>query len=174
MSLDPALTLHLDQERPGDGLAIEALHEAAFGPGRYAKTAYRLREGLAPVPGLSYVVRDGGGMLLGSVRYTAVTVGGTPALFLGPLAVIPARQRNGIGLRLIGESLETARRQGHALVLLVGDEAYYSKVGFTCVEKGRVTLPGPVDPARLLFLELKNGAMAGVSGMVKGGVPRIT
>jgi predicted N-acetyltransferase YhbS len=166
MSTQPASQLHLDQERPGDGLAIEALHEVAFGPGRYAKTAYRLREGVPPMAGLSFVVRNEEGMLLGSVRYTAVNVGETPALMLGPLAVIPARQRNGIGLMLMGESLQAARRQGHALVLLVGDEAYYRKAGFARIPGGRVTLPGPVDPARLLFLELTEGAFDGVGGMV--------
>lgn len=166
MTAQSTSDLHLDQEHPGDGLAIEVLHETAFGPGRFAKTAYRLREGTAPVPGLSFVVRDGGGMLLGSVRYTAIRIGETPALILGPLAVVPARQGNGIGLMLMNESLAAAKGQGHALVILVGDEAYYRRAGFARVPSGRVILPGPVDPARLLYLELKEGAFEGVAGPV--------
>jgi len=166
MTSQLSATLHLDQERPGDGLAIETLHETAFGPGRYAKTAWRMRDGVDPVPGLSYVVRSAQGMLLGSVRYSAIRVGETPALMLGPLAVIPARQRNGIGLMLMAESLLAAREQRHALVLLVGDEAYYRKAGFAPVPDGRVSFPGPVDPARLLYLELSEGAMDGAGGAV--------
>lgn len=166
MSIQPATSLHLDHERPGDGLAIETLYETAFGPGRYAKTAWRLRDGVAPAPGLAFVMRDSQGAMLGSVRYTAIRVGTAPALMLGPLAVVPARQRNGIGLMLMAESLEAARRQGHGLVLLVGDEAYYRKAGFARTPEGRINLPGPVDPARLLYLELKMGALEGVSGMV--------
>ncbi len=175
MSSQSAPALHLDIERPGDGLAIEVLHETAFGPGRFAKTASRLREGVSPAAGLSFVVRDSKGMMLGSVRYTAIRVGDTPALMLGPLAVVPARQRNGIGLKLMAESLKAARQQGHTLVLLVGDEAYYRKASFLRVPEGQVTLPGPVNPARLLYLELKAGAFDGVSGAVTadGGTPKV-
>ncbi|MFP3943488.1 MAG: GNAT family N-acetyltransferase [Alphaproteobacteria bacterium] len=167
MSTQTVPALHLDHERPGDGLAIEALHEFAFGPGRYARTAWQMRDGVAPAPGLSFVMRDSGGMMLGSVRYTPVRVGAVHALMLGPLAVVPRRQRNGIGLKLMEASLEAARAHGHALVLLVGDEAYYRKAGFARVPGGRITLPGPVDPARLLYLELRAGAFDGVQGMVR-------
>lgn len=157
----------IESERDKDGPAIERLLDAAFGPGRFAKAAYRLREGVDPVEGLSFVARAPDGGLLGSVRYTAVTVGASPALMLGPLAVTPERQRNGIGLALIRDSLAAATALDHGLVLLVGDEAYYAKAGFARVPLGRMTMPGPVDYARLLYRELRRGALEGVAGAIR-------
>jgi predicted N-acetyltransferase YhbS len=67
---------------------------------------------------------------------------------------------------LMERALNEARDKGHRLVLLVGDEPYYSRVGFKQVPKGRVTMPGPVDAARVLVFELVDGAFEGVSGAV--------
>ena len=144
---------------------IEKLDERAFGPGRFTRTAYRLREGVTPVIGLSFVARVGT-FLVGSNIMTAIRAGGAPALLLGPLTVEPAFRSRGIGERLLQASLDAARAQGHKLVLLVGDEPYYKRVGFKRVPMGRLVMPGPVDPARLLICELQDGAFEGVHGHV--------
>jgi predicted N-acetyltransferase YhbS len=146
--------------------AIERLDERCFGPGRFTRTAYRLREGVAPAAGLSFVARVGS-LLVGANIMTPIRCGDAPALLLGPLTVEPAFRSRGIGEDLVRRSLEAARQAGHQLVLLVGDEPYYARMGFARTPPGRLILPGPVDPARLLVCELVEGAFAGVSGRVR-------
>jgi predicted N-acetyltransferase YhbS len=158
---DPALTIL--PETADDALAIERLNERAFGPGRFAKSAYRIRERLGHRMELSFTARIGT-LLVGSVRLTAIRIGETPALLLGPLTVEPPFRERGIGQALIMRALAEAKTHGHRLVLLVGDEPYYGKCGFRPVPKGQVTLPGPVDPARVLVCELVEGAFDGVAG----------
>ncbi|WP_454917507.1 GNAT family N-acetyltransferase [Xanthobacter sediminis] len=159
------LPLTIAIEIPDDDAAVDRLHERTFGPGRFARTAFRIREQVGHERALSFTARVGT-MLVGSLRLTKVKIGATPALLLGPLSVEPPFQSVGIGGRLMEVALEAARAAGHRLVVLVGDEPYYSKFGFRRVPQGRVTLPGPVDPARLLVAELSEGAFDGVSGMV--------
>lgn len=158
-----SLTLSILHEQPDDLAAIERLHDRAFGPGRYARSAYRLREGVPPVAGLSFVARAGT-LLVGSNRMSPIAIGGAPALMLGPLVVDPAFRSRGVGRALIAASVDAAAAAGHGLVMLVGDAPYYTRMGFSPVPEGRVTLPGPVDPARLLWLSLGEGAADGVSG----------
>lgn len=152
-------------ERPADGAAIEALAAAAFGPGRFAKTAYRLRERAVAVPELAFVSLAGG-EVVGSVRFSAILAGSVPALLLGPLVVHPGHKNRGHGLSLMATSLEAARAGGHRLAILVGDAPYYARAGFVPVPAGRLVMPGPVDPARLLALELAAGALGGARGPV--------
>lgn len=159
------LSLTILPETAADADAIERLHERTFGPGRYARSAYRIREGRGHDLALSFTARIGT-LMVGSVRLTPVRVGETPALLLGPLTVEPPFRERGIGAALIARSLDEAKAQGHKLVLLVGDESYYGKSGFRRIEKGRVKMPGPVDPARLLVAELATGAFDNVSGMI--------
>jgi predicted N-acetyltransferase YhbS len=159
------LTLDVTPLTPADLPQIEKLDERAFGPGRFTRTAYRLREGVGPVPALSFVARVGK-FLVGANIMTPITCGGAPALLLGPLTVEPAFRSRGIGERLIRQSLDAARAHGHRLVVLVGDEPYYSRFGFKRVPMGRILLPGPVDPARVLTCELVDGAFEGVKGPV--------
>jgi predicted N-acetyltransferase YhbS len=161
------LSLTIRTEIADDALAIERLHERTFGPGRYAKTAYRLREGGRDHSlELSFTARVGT-LLVGSVRLTPVRIGETKALLLGPLTVEPPFRDRGIGQVLIERSLAEAKAKGHRLVLLVGDEPYYGKSGFKRVARGQVTMPGPVDPARLLVCEMIEGAFEGVSGPIR-------
>ncbi|WP_448953583.1 GNAT family N-acetyltransferase [Labrys neptuniae] len=164
----PEITIDLTTETPDDGPVIDKLHERAFGPGRFARTAFRLREGVPPHPELSFVARIGS-MIVGSIRLTPIRIGETPALLLGPLTVEPAFRSRGIGLTLMQASLAQAAAIGHRLVILVGDEPYYSRVGFKRIASGRVALPGPVDPLRLLVKELAEGAFEGVAGTARGG-----
>jgi predicted N-acetyltransferase YhbS len=155
-------------ERPGDQPAIEKLYERTFGPGRFARSAYRLREKNAHRRELSFTARVGT-LLVGSVRLTPVRIGNTPALLLGPLTVEPPFRGHGIGSQLIKASLAAAEKARTRLVLLVGDEPYYGRMGFKKVARGRVTLPGPVDPDRVLVAELVAGAFEGVEGPVRPG-----
>lgn len=152
-------------EQAADAFAIEGLLDRSFGPGRFAKTAYRLREGTGPVAGLSFVARHGGA-LVGSVRYWPLAIAGSAGLLLGPLVVDPLLRGRGVGAGLMIVSLAAARRAGEEWVLLVGDEPYYARVGFRAAEPGRFTMPGPVDPRRLLLRELVPGALEGLMGPV--------
>ena len=157
--------LKLAPERAGDAARVDALVEDAFGPGRYAKTAERLRERNRLDAGCSFVAWCGP-ELVGAVRLWPVTVGGAPALFLGPIAVHARWRRRGLGALLVERACEAARAQGGRLVLLVGDRAFFEPLGFAPVEPGRADLPGPVDPARVLWRELAPGAACGVAGPV--------
>jgi predicted N-acetyltransferase YhbS len=160
------LALTILPETADDQLAIDRLHERTFGPGRYARSAYRVREGRAHVLDLSFTARIGS-LLVGSVRLTPICIGDTPALLLGPLTVEPPFRKRGVGSALIERALKHARTAGHPLVVLVGDEPFYRKAGFKRIPKGKVKVPGPVDPARLLVAELKSGSFEGVSGMIR-------
>ncbi len=153
-------------ETPDDAAAIERLHERTFGPGRFAKTAYRLREQAAHRLDVSFTARTGT-LLVGSVWLSPIRIGETKALLLGPLTVEPAFRERGVGQALIERALKEAKAKGHRLVILVGDEAYYGKSGFKRVPPGRASMPGPVDPARLLVAELGEGAFEGVSGPIR-------
>jgi predicted N-acetyltransferase YhbS len=154
---------------PEDSAEIKALHVRAFGPGRFARTAYRLREDTEELSPFCRVCRIDG-QLVAAVRFTPILIGGRDgALLLGPLAVDPAFANQGYGRGLVGGALEAARGAGIALVLLVGDEPYYARLGFRRVPRGQITLPGPVDPERLLIVELAPGALANYSGLVAKG-----
>ena len=160
------LSLTILPETADDALAIERLHERTFGPGRYARTAYRLREGRAHSLALSFTARIGS-LMVGSLRMSPICIADTRALLLGPLTVEPPFRSHGIGSALIARALEVARERGHRLVVLVGDEPFYGKAGFKQVPKGQVNMPGPVDPARLLVAELAPNAFDGVAGMIR-------
>jgi len=153
---------------PADLPAIVALHDRTFGPGCYARTAYRIREGMPPLSPfclVSYL----NGELVAAVRFTPVTIGGRPgALLLGPLAVSAPYAGQGYGKALVAHGVEAARAAGRTLVLLVGNESYYARFGFIRVPRGQITLPGPVDPDRLLAVETTPGALATARGLVAG------
>ena len=159
-----SLPLILRTEHPGDAEAIERLHARAFGPGRFARTAYRLREGATPLADLCFTALVGT-YLVGSVRLGPAEAQG-PLLVLGPLTVDPSFEGRGIGGTLMRASLDAARAAGHGLVVLVGDAPYYRRFGFSPVPPGRLIPPGPVDPARFLWCELVPGAAGTVSGNV--------
>lgn len=155
-------------EQPDDTDAVEALVDLAFGPGRFAKTAYRLREGVRPDARLSFVAQDGAGdALWGSVRFWPVVIGESLALLLGPLAVVPQLRGRGIGISLMQTGIRTAAALGYGAVVLVGDEPYYAKVGFARLTPGQIRFPGPVDPDRVLGLSLNGQSLTSLSGDVR-------
>ena len=160
------LSLTILTEKPEDAAAIERLHERTFGPGRYVRTSERIREKMAHRFDLSYTARIGT-LLVGSVRMTPVCIGETPALMLGPLTIEPPFRDRGIGMAMMERALKDAKAKGHKLVVLVGDEPYYKRVGFKRVPSGAIKMPGPADPTRILAAELTEGVLQGVSGVVR-------
>ncbi len=152
-------------ETPGDTPEIEALLDLCFAPGRTALSSYRLREGVAPVAELCLMMRNDYGVPVGAIRYWPVRVGDAPVLLLGPVAVHPTAQGEGLGALLMRESLERAARSGWQRVMLVGDLPYYARFGFARL--GGVEMPPPTNPDRVLGLELTPGAWQGVTGLVE-------
>lgn len=161
----PLDVLYLPEEPAYDD-AIESINAEAFGPGRFAKAAYRIREGGPHERGLSFVaVRNG--EAVASVRITRIAAGDGRSLLLGPLAVQPAHKNLGIGRKLVAIALKAAAEAGWGVVILVGDEPYYGPLGFTRVARGQISMPRPVDPNRLLAHEMKPGALARLSGEIR-------
>lgn len=158
----------LKPERPEDLHLIDVLIERAFGPGRFVKTAERLREGNTPRRDLS-LVAWAGGEAVGCVRMWPIHIGSSPAVLLGPFAVDDAWRSRGLGAQLIQAACAAAERADVGLVLLVGDESYFGKLGFEIVPAGRAVLPGPVDLRRVLWRALRPGALDGVAGAVRAG-----
>jgi predicted N-acetyltransferase YhbS len=154
----------IELERQGDAAAIERILDDAFGTERHRKTAQRLRDGQAPV--LSLVAREDD-RLIGTLRLWSVRIGRRyRALLLGPVAVDKGHRSCGVGAWLINTGLARAQAMGHRAVILVGDAPYYGRFGFSTAVTEGMTLPGPVDRARFLGLELEDGALAGVAGRV--------
>jgi len=156
--------IELKPEQPDDRWEVEALYDLCFAPGREALSSYRLRDGVAPVAGLSLVARDELGILAGAIRFWPVHVGNVDALLLGPVAVHPTHQGEGLGGSLIRDSLARAFASGWARVMLVGDAPYYSRFGFEKLDG--VLMPPPTNPDRVLGLALSEGAWEGVRGDV--------
>ena len=156
---------HFRPETPDDRWEVEALYDTCFAPGREALSSYRLRDDVPPVAGLSLVARDAGGILAGAIRYWPVHVGAYDALLLGPVAVHPTRQGEGLGRALIEQSVTLAAPLGWARVMLVGDAPYYGRFGFERLH--HVVMPPPTNPERVLGRALRAGAWDGVAGDVR-------
>ena len=155
-------------EQPADAPLVAGLIERAFGPGRYAKAAERLREGNSPILDISFVAWSDE-QLVGCVRMWPAHIGAKAAVFLGPFAVEPAFRSLGLGAALIREACAAAGRAGHDLIVLVGDEPYFAPLGFRKAPPGRIRMPGPVDPNRVLTLALTPGADEDLAGPVTAG-----
>jgi predicted N-acetyltransferase YhbS len=153
-------------EKPEHADAIERVLDLAFGPGRHAKTSERVRErGAVAEPGLSRVALNAAKEVVGVCRIWRVSAG-QPVYFLGPLAVDPAARQAGLGLSLTRDAVAACRAKGGNGIILVGSESFFKPLGFSVVPVGRVRLPGPVDPARLLWLELRGGGLNNVRGEI--------
>ena len=159
------------QERRSDVAAREGLLDAAFGPGRSAKTSERLREGRKSARGLAFVARRGS-HLVGTLRLWPIVTGtGHACLLLGPLAVAEEARCLGIGAALMRQALQRAHRLGHRAVILVGDAAYYDRFGFLAAKTGALRMPGPYQRDRLLACELMPGALLGAGGLIAAAGP---
>ena len=156
------MDVQLEAETEADWWEVEALFDLCFAPGREALSSYRLRHDTPPVADLCLVARDADGILGGAIRYWPVQIDGAVALLLGPIAVHPTRQGEGLGGYLIEESL--ARAAGWDRVMLVGDAPYYRRYGFE--KLNNVLMPPPTNPDRVLGRALTPGAWEGVLGKV--------
>jgi predicted N-acetyltransferase YhbS len=154
---------------PTDAARVQALHARVFGPGRFARTAFRLREQAAPLLALSLTALDAD-TLIGAVSMSRITVGPVPGVLLGPLAVLPDKRDLGIGRTLLAKAVQAAHLSGEPYVLLVGDLPYYAPAGFAVVPHGTMAMPGPVDPARLL-IAVNPSAPTPPMGPVRGALP---
>ncbi|WP_315925646.1 N-acetyltransferase [Mesorhizobium sp. SP-1A] len=150
-------------ESPAHDPEIDAINEEAFGPGRFARAAYKIREAGPHERALSFVATDNG-VVIASVRMTRIAAGAGKALLLGPLAVRPAYKNLGIGRRLVALAMEAAKNTGWPAVVLVGDEPYYGPLGFRKIPYGQLSMPRPVDPDRLLAHEIIPGAVSALRG----------
>lgn len=155
--------MEVSVEQPGDWHEVEALMDLCFAPGRTALSSYRLREGVDPVRALCLILRESG-VLRAAIRYWPVRVAEHPVLLLGPIAVHPTAQGEGLGGWLMQESLGRARDAGWDRVMLVGDAPYYSRFGFARLDA--VEMPPPTNPERVLGLELREGAWVDITGPV--------
>lgn len=158
-------------EHAGDAAAREALLDRAMGPGRKRKSSEKLRRNRQPAEGLALVARDAAGTLVGTVRLWHVEAGRNhagpvKALLLGPLAVDPSQEGQGIGTRLMRAALEAAAARGHGAVLLVGDPDYYVRFGFSAEKTGPLVMPGPFERHRFLARELVPGHLDGAAGLL--------
>ncbi|MES1199702.1 MAG: N-acetyltransferase [Pseudomonadota bacterium] len=159
------MSFRLVAERPDHETAIARVLERAFGPGRFAKTSERVRErGARFEPALSRVAEEADGAVIGCCRIWCVHAGPAPVHFLGPLAVDPGAQHHGVGAALTQDAVTACRVAGGGGVILVGAPAFFQPLGFSLAPPGRVRLPGPVDPNRLLWIELRPGGLDKVAG----------
>ncbi|KFI26754.1 N-acetyltransferase [Haematobacter massiliensis] len=154
----------LTEETPDDLWEVEALYDLCFAPGRTALSSYRLRDGVQPVAPLCLLLRDEVENVSAAIRYWPVLVGGRSTLLLGPVAVHPTRQSEGLGGLLMRESMGEARRMGWSRILLVGDAPYYRRFGFS--RRADVVMPPPTNPERVLGFELAPGGWSSVGGEV--------
>lgn len=162
---DSGAAFAIRAERAADVPAREALLDACFGVGRNARTCQRLRDGRRPAEGLAFSAIHQG-RLVGTVRLWHVDAGGRSALVLGPLAVDGSCRKLGVGAALMKHALAAAAARGHGAVILLGDEPYYARFGFSVAKMDKLSLPGPFERDRLLGLELRAGALDGAEGLI--------
>jgi len=155
----------IEVEAPRHAAAVEALVDRAFGPGRFAKSSERLREGNRKLDDCSFVALRGDAVI-GSVRLWPVTIGGKPVAFLGPLAVDATQRSAGLGQALVETACAAAAKAGWKAVLLVGDAPYFARIGFSAAPAAKVVMPGPADQRRVLLKALVPGGDEGFEGRV--------
>ena len=165
-------TFIITAEEAGDTGARERLLDQAMGPGRKKKSSEKIRRGRLPAEGLALVARDADGRLIGTVRLWNIEAGvresgeAVPALLLGPLAVDPSTEGQGVGSALMRAAIAQATALGHGAILLVGDAPYYERFGFAAETAGHLVMPGPFARERFLGLELKSGHLEGAVGLI--------
>jgi predicted N-acetyltransferase YhbS len=167
MPLTALTRASLSIERPDDAAVVAAVVARAFGPGRFAKAAERLREGNRPILDLSFVAWEAG-QAVGSVRLWPIVVGSAAGLLLGPIAVDQGCRNRGLGRALVERACAAATAAGHGFVLLVGDESWFGAMGFAASPARSVIMPGPVDQRRVLVRALKRGGSEGLAGPASG------
>ncbi|MBS0232984.1 MAG: N-acetyltransferase [Proteobacteria bacterium] len=167
--MSPSLTIR--PALPEDIAEISKLHARVFGPGRFARSAYRVREGKGHLSRFC-LVASLGREIIASIRTTEISIGGKKgAVLLGPVAVDDTHRSNGLGRQLIAAALDATRTAGAKLIVLVGDEPYYGRFGFKTVPMGQIVFPGPVNPQRILACELQPESLAEFRGLIVAEPP---
>lgn len=160
------MSFTIEHERPTDGPAIEDLINHSFGPGRKERTIYKLRSGIPPLEGFSFVARGEGGML-GSIAFWPVKLpDGRIVPILGPLAVLPELRGRGVGKALVRHGLAAVRDAGYEACLIVGDPGYYAPFGFSVEAVHDLTMPGPVVPLTFMAMEFVADTLKGLQGAI--------
>lgn len=159
-----ATQYHIATEVAEDWWEVEELYDLSFAPGRSALSSYRLRDEVEPVADLCLTARDNDGVLAGAVRNWPVRIGDQESLLLGPIAVHPTRQGEGLAALLMGRCIDRAKNTGWHRIMLVGDAPYYARFGFQKLEG--VEMPPPTNPERVLGLALSDSAWNNVFGQV--------
>ncbi|MEE4199383.1 GNAT family N-acetyltransferase [Erythrobacter sp.] len=152
-----------------DPAMVEAVLDRAFGEDRHARTAYRIRAGMAALDALSFAALDGDELLVGTIQCFPVALRspdgtGVPLVMVGPVAVVPERQGEGFGAGLLAAMLDAEARlaaDGSPVFpqVLIGDADYYGAWGFSASATGGWRCPGPYDPTRLLARGAALGAL---------------
>ena len=158
--------IKIRQEVESDVNEIEVLLDLTFGAGRHTLSSYRYREGVHPISELCFILRDEFDILVGIIRFWPILIGNRrlPGLLLGPIGIHPIRQGEGFGEMLISKGIEKAAKSGWSRAVLVGDEAYYEKFGFSKTIVKNISLSNNLSSERLLGKELKTGSMANAKG----------
>lgn len=159
---------NIELQHDDDIVAVEELLDITFGTDRFEKAAYALRRDVDAIPSLSFIIREDD-HLIATLRFWAVKVGDVDALMLGPIAVRPDLQGKGFGISLMEYGLSQAKAQGHSRVILVGDEDYYSRIGFSRSAAQGLIMSGQADESRLLALALEQDAFKDLSGLISKG-----
>ncbi len=151
--------------------AVEDLLDAAFGPTRFGRTAYRIREGVDAVPALSFAaIQDGA--LIGTIQcwpvaHRAADGTATSLVMVGPVAVRPDVQRGGHGRALMTHMLGAAETLADSALMMIGDPGYYGRFfGFDAEATGAWELPGPYEKHRLLARAVNGHSLPTGAGMI--------
>lgn len=150
MKMNDSIFIRKEQEI--DNAEINTLYTNSFGPGRYAKSAFRYREKYDHLIDISQVLICQN-KLIGSVRFWNILVNNKKSLLLGPIVMHRDYRGQGFGKRLLKDSILNCKNLGHNLIILVGDLSYYSKIGFKRIGQKKILFEGPVNYERVLYIE---------------------
>ena len=153
-------------ETPADHPVVHAVNERAFGRPDEARLVDAVRDEVSPCLSL---VAELFGVVIGHALYTAVRVASPDqewiAMALGPIAVEPEHQRQGVGGLLIEVGLDGCRRTGHDVVFVLGDPGYYPRFGFRAARPLGLCYP-PCETDAFMVTELSDDAIGGRTGVV--------
>ncbi|PQM56190.1 MAG: GNAT family N-acetyltransferase [Rhodobacteraceae bacterium] len=163
--------IEIEKESQKDEEAVETLLDIAFSPSRIHLSSYSLRQGVKKIDSLCFIAKNAVGEVMGVIRQWPVLIGDDYdhiSLLIGPIAVHPTVQGEGLGSFLINLSLKKSREEGWTRALLIGDYEYYKSFGFRQQLEQQIIFPPPTDPKRVLLLELQKDSFKGLGGHVRG------
>lgn len=162
------MTVAIRPEGPADIAAVSAVERAAFGRAEEAELVDRLRAAVRPHVSLVAAV---GAEVVGHIFFSPVSIAAAPPdlmpMGLAPMAVLPGRQRAGIGGALIRGGLDACRELGARAVVVLGHVEYYPRFGFVPAVRFGLRCEYAVPDEAFMALELRPGALSGVTGLVR-------